>query len=428
MLALLVAVWLSSDVRAGAAPQLRPTLPGDLAGQTSQPQTNPAPFPAPRPGDPKKKPDKPEALKLFPVAVAWRQPLTAPPGLAPAYDAATAYIPLKTGGLIAVAIRDGVTRWTLEKAPVILPPVVDSGRLYLVADGTLDARNVTDGQPIWRAATKGTVSAPLVARAGWVILALDNGDVMALKGDTGEHVWQLELGATVRTEPLIVGDRLYLAPEGSGLLAVDLVSGKKVWERDLGATVNSIAAHAGVVCAGTTGRMLYGVDEKRGEVKWKWRIGGDVIGRPAFDDETAYVVSMDNTIRAFALRDGAQRWREALAFRPLSGPIRVEGSLLIASFSPAIRGYLTKDGKRDGAFNLPISERSAPAAPPAFVKRASFIDDEIVMTTLDGEIIAMRRVTMGAIMPITNYGTPVPAPIPPGPVPPPSATAALPHD
>jgi outer membrane protein assembly factor BamB len=369
-----------------------------------------------------------EPLGLFPLSPAWQKTLASAPAVWPAFDDTTAYIPLKTGALVALSLTDGATRWTLENTPVTLPPVVDSGRLYLVGDGTLDARDAATGQPVWRVPTRGSVSTLPVARSGWVILVLDGGVVQALKGETGEPVWQLELGSAVRTEPLISGDRVFFAPDGNSLLAVDLLTGKKAWERDLGSTVNSIGANAGVICAGTTGRMYFGVDEKRGDIKWKWRIGGDIIGRPAFDDEMAYVLAMDNTIRAFALRDGAQKWREALEYRPLSGPIRIEQQLLVASFSPTMRGYSLKDGKRTGGFNLPISDRSAPAAPPHFTKRPLFVDDQILMITLEGEVIALRRTTMGPLMPLTTVpGTVAPPLAPPTPSPSASATASLPH-
>ena len=61
------------------------------------------------------------------------------------------------------------------------------------------------------------VSAPLVARSGWVIAALETGDVLALRGADGTEVWRQTLGAAVVTSPAIDGDRLYL-PGADGMV------------------------------------------------------------------------------------------------------------------------------------------------------------------------------------------------------------------
>ena len=169
-----------------------------------------------------------------------------------------AYIPLKTKALVAVSLKDGVARWTLDDVTVTAPPIADGSRLYLVGEGTLEARQTANGESIWRVPTTGVVSAPLVAQSGWLIVALDNGDLKALKGESGEVVWELALGGVVRTEPLIVGDRLYIAPEGSLLMALDLMTGKTIWERDLGSKAVSIAAHGDRIVAGTVSRMFFG--------------------------------------------------------------------------------------------------------------------------------------------------------------------------
>lgn len=420
---LLAFLWSSLALPAAPARAASP----QYAGAGSQPTAQPAgPRPAgqkppTRPGRPKKA----EPPGLFPLDLAWRQQLAAPPSVWPAYDEAAAYIPLKTGALVAVGLDDGVVRWTVEKVPVISPPAVDSGRLYLAGEGTIEAREAATGKPIWQAAAGGALTAPLVARAGWLIVALDNGDVRALRGETGEQVWQLALGAVVKTEPLIVGDRLYLAPLGSLLMSLDLLTGKTVWERDLGTMVNAIAAQGDRLVVGTIGRMFFGLDERRGEVKWRWRVGGDVIGRPGFDDERVYMISMANDMRAFSLKDGDQEWREPFPFRPLAGPTLIGGVLLVPSFSPVLRGFNPNDGKRAGVHSLPIHERAAPAAPPQYVKRPVFFDDLIVTVTLDGELIALRRRSAAPVGPVNPIpGTPVPAPTLPAPATTPTATAA----
>ena len=169
-----------SDGFAGHAASYAPShANADDAADTSQPAkvTPPAAPARPvtrKPVRPGKKPQTP--LGLFPLEVVWRQPLAAPPSVWPAYDQTTAYIPLKTKALVAVSLTNGVARWTLDDVTVTAPPIADSNRLYLVGEGTLEARQTATGESIWRIPTTGEVSAPLVAQAGWLIVALDNGD------------------------------------------------------------------------------------------------------------------------------------------------------------------------------------------------------------------------------------------------------------
>ncbi len=115
--------------------------------------------------------------------------------------------------------------------------------------------------------------------------------------------------------------------------------------------------------------MFFGLDERRGDIKWRWRIGGDVVGRPAFNDDMVFVITLSNEMRGFKLNDGGQKWRQPLDFRALGGPTRVGDVLVVPSFSPTLRGYSTKDGKRVGVYALPIGERSSPAAPPMVILR-----------------------------------------------------------
>ena len=125
-------------------------------------------------------------------------------------------------------------------------------------------------------------------------------------------------------------------------MALELLTGKTIWERDLGSKATSIAAHGDRITAGTVSRMFFGIDERRGDIKWRWRIGGDVIGRPAFDDDMVFVITLSNEMRGFKLNDGGQKWRQPLDFRALGGPTRIGDVLMVPSYSPTLRDTTRK--------------------------------------------------------------------------------------
>jgi outer membrane protein assembly factor BamB len=402
MLLLTLGLCCASAPGAAAGQQLpidmRPQ-PG-TTGTVSTPGTSQPPPGGPagprRPGNPKHDSSKPLPASLFPLEAAWVVPLKVPISVTPAYDESSMYVCLSTGDLVALSISSAAAavRWTAPKIEATFPLTADGQRVYAATDEAVEALEASTGKPLWHRPVGGKLVAPPVARAGWLILALENGDIRAVRGDTGEEVWKLPLGAAVKAEPLIDGDRLYLSPENNQLVAVNLLNGKVTWQQDQGAVVNSVAAFQNGVYVGTTGRMFYAVSDRDGTTRWKWRVGADTIGRSLFNDQRIFVIAMDNTIRAFGLDNGGQRWRQPLDFRPRPGALRIDQTIVVASYSPVLRGFQTENGKPSGAFTLPVGPQAEVAAPLHFMQAPSFLDDLILVVTLEGDVVGVRRQSM----------------------------------
>jgi outer membrane protein assembly factor BamB len=76
------------------------------------------------------------------------------------------------------------------------------------------------------------------------------------------------------------------------------------------------------------------------------------IGEPVADDRSVYFTLLDNVLYAFARGGGSERWHRALPNRPVTGPIVLDDSVIVALASG--RPDRSSQGRPD----------RQPAAPP----------------------------------------------------------------
>ena len=81
-------------------------------------------------------------------------------------------------------------------------------------------------------------------------------------------------------------------------------------------------------------------------MRWRWRTGGDIVGRAAVDERRVMFVSLDNILRALDRESGVQQWRRPLAGRPTSGPQIVDDMVLVSGVSPVLRAFNIGEGRQ----------------------------------------------------------------------------------
>jgi len=124
---------------------------------------------------------------------------------------------------------------------------------------------------------------------------------------------------------------------------------------------------------------LYCLLAADGQIDWRWRTGGDVIGVPAADAERVYFVSLDNVLRALDLKSGGQRWKTALPFRPSRGPVLAGDALIVSGLSTSARAYSARDGKPAGE----IAPGAELAAAPHLVVQGANGQPMLIVVTRD---------------------------------------------
>ena len=97
-------------------------------------------------------------LPFFPLRVRWTAELDAPPSAGAATDNARVYVPLASGGLVAVEADTGAQAWRAELTTSLRPAASDD-HVYVVAEETLQAVEAKTGS------TLGVVVTELVTNA-----------------------------------------------------------------------------------------------------------------------------------------------------------------------------------------------------------------------------------------------------------------------
>jgi outer membrane protein assembly factor BamB len=253
---------------------------------------------------------------------------------------------------------------------------------------------------------------------GWLVLATTGGTILAFRAVDGLPIWRRDLASPAHAAPALAADRLYVPANNGRVVALRIVDGTPVWERRLGGPPNDMLALDDQLFVGAEDNYLYCIDAEDGQVRWRWRTGGDVIGRPVVDARSVYFVSFDNTLRALDRGSGVQQWIRPLPLRPTTGPLLAGSTVVITGLSPTLRGYNAEDGKPAG--DLPIQGEMA--APPHLIAGEGEALPRLVVLTRDiakgaSVLLVMRSVEPGLaafatlpnpILRVTNPGGPEP--------------------
>ncbi len=228
---------------------------------------------------------------------------------------------------IALVSTDGEVRWIRDSGPVVLPPAVDDGRLYVPAGDALVARKLDDGEELWRhSAEDGDRIGTYPAVADGTVYALAGpGSCYAVDDDTGERVWR-DPGGPDR-EPAVgpsVGSNRVVGGFGgeSSTIAYERSSGDPAWTESASRPRGIHAVAGNKILTPVDGGRLAAFQADSGAVAWR---GPGGAGPPIVAGETVYVRGSrgDGTERivALSLGEGRLRWE-----RPVGGG----GWLLVA--------------------------------------------------------------------------------------------------
>jgi outer membrane protein assembly factor BamB len=359
-----------------------------------------------------------DGLPLFPLRVRWTTDFGTPPATGPIGDAARVYVPLSTGGLVALDADTGAAAWRVDALETRLQPATDGTGVYVVADAGLVALDASTGAERWRSPLPSGVSAPLSARAGWIVVGLDTGDVLAVRAADGSVVWQQRYPTSLVTRAVIHGERLYLPGADGRVRAARIEDGTPVWEQTVGGAVLTIAPLGDRVYVGADDNFFYALDERQGRRLWRWRTGGDPIGEASANERNVYFSSLDTIVRALDRRNGAQRWRRPLPWRPRSGPLLVGTTALLSGVALDLRGFSTDTGTPVGEFALSPDRLEVLEGVPIVIARDRLPGAYVIVALADGRTLALEHAYGLKVEPLTRLPGEVMAitpPVPPAP-------------
>lgn len=351
-----------------------------------------------------------QSRPLFPLDHFWSLPIDAPFAAPAAAGPRLVYVPLQTGQFSAFEPGRPEPVWSVELA-VDGAPAVSATHVYASAAGAIHALDAATGALAWRVPA-GPLAAPLFHHTGWLIVALADGGLQAVRAADGAVLWARSMGAALAAPPSIEGELLALALADGRVALLDLPTGAPRWQRKLAAPASGLTLSGDRIFAGTDDGFFWSLRTRDGDPDWRWRIGSKLIGAPAADTERIYAVAFDNVVRAFRRSNGNMRWSYPLTTRPIAGPMLVEGLVVITTGdvgAPGLRYLNSVTGAAAGLTpalprtdatartQFPIAFSLVPPAPYAAPSTAPF--GVIVTATASGDwqLHAYRQTFLTAI-------------------------------
>ena len=304
----------------------------------------PKPHPGPKPATAKIDRTPPP---LTPIENVWGLALNNALTMPPAYEGALAFLSIEGDRLVAYDLIAGTRKWMVAARPE-MAPVAGGGLVFIREAETLRALRAGDGSVAWELPLADKLAVHPVWDNGWLVIALATGEVRALRATDGRQVWSRSLESPAHAAPALAADRVYVPTTDHRIVALRVESGEPVWERRLGGAPNDILALDDRLYAGSQDNYFYCVMTADGRVDWRWRTGGDVIGKPVADGRYVYFVALDNVLRAMNLVTGGQQWMRPLPIRPAWGPVKAGSTIIVAGQTPPLRAFALKDGVAAG--------------------------------------------------------------------------------
>jgi len=138
------------------------------------------------------------------------------------------------------------------------------------------------------------------------------GSIHCIDKNTGESKWELETRFDVQSSPAVSGNYVYIGVHMSYYLAheawktddyiqcLDKDTGELKWKFKTGGNVRSSPAVSGdYVYVGSGDNYVYCLNKNTGELEWKFKTDGAVDSSPAVSENYVYVGSDDGYVYAF---------------------------------------------------------------------------------------------------------------------------------
>ncbi len=300
----------------------------------------------------------PQAPQAFPLGTAWTARLDSAIESPLATDEQRLYVATQDGTLVALRLEDGAEAWrrpapgTVAAAPGALVVREASGRIT-----SLQPRA---GGPRWTA--ESGVPGSLAAVIDKELVFVAGQGLAALDAESGRVVWSTSDGAIATTPPVPAGKHLLVGEADGTLRARDRATGASVWTFKTAGPLRAPAVvdARGDIFLGTTDRRLLRLRPDKGRPQWRWKTGADVASPATVTEKLALFTSFDATLYAIARGSGKLAWRAGLPSRPLSGPLVVGSTVLVACHENEIFGLSVLDGRPVGNLKVAAEIRTPP--------------------------------------------------------------------
>ena len=231
------------------------------------------------------------------------------------------------------------------------------GSRAIVASGTAVAL-FKNAQEAWRHAAADAVTCGPVFAGRLVVAGTDEGELMALDGESGAVAWRLPIDRGLRGRPTVAGTLVVVyCREGDAIVAVDAATGRQAWSHPLGdAPIGPpVATPSGLLVASKGSRVAL-LDPDTGKARAERTLPGwivDVIplpGKAGAPADRIAALTRDGVITLLGAADLEPVGSRRLAGRPGYG--RAAGFIVAAGFPVAWLGPAPAGGDADAPDTL----------------------------------------------------------------------------
>lgn len=167
---------------------------------------------------------------------------------------------------------------------------------------------------------------------------------LSLSAEPLKKIWSADIGTggsddlPLTAQPVIYEGHVYTLDANSNVSAFDATNGKKIWtntvrpkKEDEEVIGGGIAITAGMILVTNGYSELIALNPDKGGIFWRTDLTAPSRAAPTIVGNMAYVLTLDNRITAFNIKDGKQIWRyEGLP----------ESASLISAASPAANEHM----------------------------------------------------------------------------------------
>ena len=328
-------------------------------------------------------------------------------GLSPPVITGDLAIAVGPDRVVAVDVTTGAEAWHVDKGdgPPVPPALVRvDGRDALLfteglattsAGGTPSASPTVTPQPTTAApsATPTVASEPQSASR-----------LVALDLRSRDELWSATLPGVSRSGVTVDGDRAFVGDATGTVTAIDVTTGTALWGVDAGGRIESpLAAADGKVIAtpigdSQTGLAIVALQGSDGAQAWRAepKSAAAAAGPVTVGGGLAFAALADQTVRAFDLDDGAERWSARLnaPVNIVSGPAYVDDGLIVADLFGQVYRLDPATGSRDWDQALNVGVYRSPPL---------ILGDQVLVPAVDGQVFAIELST-GDVIWLSDQG------------------------
>ena len=202
------------------------------------------------------------------------------------------------GGIVAIGVKGGRTRWRFVTGAVESAPLIVGHRLFFGAWDrhiyALDLRRKRQ-RTVWSSELDDKVVGAVAYASGRIYAGTNGGRVYALNARTGRQRWRAESFARFgRREyfyaaPAVAYGRVYLGNTDGTVYAYGATTGQLLWARQAGTYVYSApAVWRNMIFVGTWDGWFSALDARTGDFRWRFTAPGGIMGAPTVIDGLVY--------------------------------------------------------------------------------------------------------------------------------------------